>query len=40
MSGDVSLDADVTFPDTNGYNDRKTVFVIRQDLDDDPKEIM
>ena len=40
MSGDVSLAADVTFPNTNGYNDRKAVFVIRQDLDDDSKEIM
>ena len=40
MSGDVSLAADVIFPDTNGYNDRKAVFVIRQDLDDDSQEIM
>lgn len=40
MAGDVSLAADVTFPDANGYFDRKAVFVIRQDLDDGAKEIM
>lgn len=40
MSGDVSLAADVTFPNAAGYDDRKAVFVIRQDLDDDSKEIM
>ena len=40
LSGDVSLAADVTFPDPNGYNDRKAVLVIRQNLDDDAKEIM
>jgi hypothetical protein len=38
MSGDVSLAADVTFPDANGYGDRKAVLVIRQNLDDDSKE--
>jgi hypothetical protein len=38
MSGDVSLAADVAFPDTAGYNDRKAVLVIRQSLDDDSKE--
>lgn len=38
MSGDVSLAADVSFPDTAGYNDRKAVLVIRQNLDDDSKE--
>ena len=40
MSGDVSLAADITFPNTNGYGDRKAVLVIRQDLDDDSKEAM
>jgi hypothetical protein len=40
LSGDVSLAADVVFPDRNGYDDRKAVLVIRQDLDDDAKEIM
>jgi hypothetical protein len=40
LSGDVSLAADVTFPDPNGFNDRKAVLVIRQYLDDDAKEIM
>ncbi len=38
MSGDVSLAADITFPDPNGYGDRKAVLIIRQDLDDDSKE--
>jgi acetyl esterase/lipase len=40
MSGDVSLAADVSFPNPNGYGDRKAVFVIRQDLDDDSREVM
>jgi hypothetical protein len=40
MSGDISLAADVTFPDPKGYNDRKAVLVIRQDLADDSMEIM
>lgn len=39
-SGDISLAAGVSFPDPNGYGDRKAVFVIRQDLDDDSKEVM
>src|ERR1035441_7143114 len=38
MSGDVSLAADIAYPDPNGYGDRKAVLVIRQDLDDDSKE--
>jgi hypothetical protein len=38
LSGDVSLTADIAFPDPNGYGDRKAVLVIRQDLDDDSKE--
>jgi len=40
MSGDVSLAADVTFPNANGYGDRKVVLIIRQSLDDDAKEAM
>lgn len=40
MSGDVSLAADVTFPDPKGYGDRKAVLVIRQNLEDDSKEAM
>jgi hypothetical protein len=40
MSGDVSLAADVNFPDKEGYDDRKVVLVIRQDLKDDSKEVM
>ena len=39
MSGDTSLAADISFPDTNGYGDRKAVLIIRQDLDDDSKEV-
>ena len=38
MSGDVSLAADIAFPDPNGYNDRKAFLIIRQNLDDDSKE--
>lgn len=40
MSGDVSLAADVNFPNPNGYNDRKAILIIRQNLDDDSKEAM
>lgn len=40
MDGDISLAADVTFPNPDGYFDAKAVFVIRQELDDDAKEIM
>ena len=40
MSGDAWLAADATFPDPNGYGDRKVVLVIRQSLDDDAKEAM
>jgi hypothetical protein len=40
MSGDVSLAADAAFPDPEGYNDRKVILVIRQNLDDDSKEAM
>ena len=38
MSGDVSLAADIEFPDPNGYGDRKAVLIVRQDLDDNSKE--
>ncbi|MGH7993798.1 MAG: biopolymer transporter Tol, partial [Limisphaerales bacterium] len=38
MSGDVSLAADISFPDPNGYGDRKAVLMIRQNLDDASKE--
>ncbi|MES1220879.1 MAG: biopolymer transporter Tol [Bacteroidota bacterium] len=38
MSGDISLAADISYPDTAGYGDRKAVLVIRQSLDDDSKE--
>ncbi len=38
MAGDVSLAADIRFPDPNGFGDRKAVLIIRQDLDDDSKE--
>ena len=40
MSGDVSLAADISFPDPNGYSDRKAVLIIRQNLDDDSKEVI
>ena len=38
MSGDISLAADINYPDSTGYYDRKAVIVIRQNLDDDSKE--
>ena len=40
MSGDVSLAADISFPDKEGYFDRKVILVIRQTLEDDSKEVM
>ena len=40
MSGDVSLAADIAYPDPNGYGDRKAVLVIRQDLDDDSPQVV
>jgi hypothetical protein len=38
MSGDVSLAADINYPDPKGFGDRKAVLVIRQSLDDDSRE--
>ena len=38
MSGDISLAANIDYPDTSGFGDRKAVLVIRQDLEDDSKE--
>jgi hypothetical protein len=38
MSGDVSLAADISFANPNGYDGRKAVLVIRQTLDDDSRE--
>ena len=40
MTGDVSLAADIAYPDPNGYGDRKGVLVIRQDLDDDSPQVV
>lgn len=40
VSGDVSLAADVAYPDPKGYGDRKAVLVIRQDLDDDSVQVV
>ncbi|MDQ4139761.1 MAG: biopolymer transporter Tol [Bacteroidota bacterium] len=40
MSGDVSLAADINFPDKEGYFDRKAILIIRQNLEDDSKEAM
>jgi hypothetical protein len=38
MSGDVSIGAKIDFPDSDGYDGRKAVLAIRQDLEDDSKE--
>jgi hypothetical protein len=38
MRGDVSLAADIDYPDKQGFGDRKAVLVIRQSLDDDSKQ--
>src|SRR5450759_2971951 len=40
MSGDFSLAANISFPDKEGFFDRKAVLIIRQSLDDDSKEAM
>ena len=40
MSGDASLSATITFPNREGYYDRKAVLMFRQDLNDDSKTIM
>ncbi|MBN1397625.1 MAG: nuclear transport factor 2 family protein [Bacteroidetes bacterium] len=40
MSGDVSLAADIDYPDSSGFYDRKAVLVIRQSLDDDSKQAL
>ncbi len=40
VSGDISMAADINFPDTQGFGDRKAVLVIRQSLDDDSKEAL
>jgi hypothetical protein len=40
MSGDISLAANITYPDPKGYGDRKAVLIIRQDLEDDAKEVL
>ncbi len=40
MSGDVSLAADVSFPQPKRYGDRKVVLIFRQSLDDDAREAM
>lgn len=37
-SGDISLAADVSFPDPKGFSDRMILLIIRQDLNDDSKE--
>jgi hypothetical protein len=39
-SGDISLTADISFPNPNGYDGRKAVLVIRQGLDDDSREAL
>ncbi|HEY3757621.1 MAG TPA: hypothetical protein VGL42_15820 [Opitutaceae bacterium] len=40
LSGDLSLSADISFPDPHGYGDRKAVLIVRQDLNDGSKEIV
>jgi hypothetical protein len=40
MAGNVSLAADIAFPDPTGYGDRKAFLIIRQNLDDDSKEVI
>jgi hypothetical protein len=40
MRGDVSLAADIAFPNPDGYGDRKAVLVIRQDLEDDSRQVV
>jgi hypothetical protein len=40
MTGDISLAADISYPDSLGFGDRKAVLVIRQNLDDDSKEAL
>ena len=40
MSGDISLAATITFPDPNGFGDRKAALVIRQGLNDDSTEAL
>jgi hypothetical protein len=40
ISGDLSLAANIAFPDATGYGDRKAVLIIRQSLDDDSKEAL
>jgi len=39
MSGDVSLSADVTLPNPNGFADHFAALVIRESLDDDSRGI-
>jgi hypothetical protein len=39
-SGDFSMAADVSFPNADGFGDRKVVLVFRQSLDDDSKAVM
>ncbi|WP_457129419.1 hypothetical protein [Mucilaginibacter sp. HD30] len=40
VSGDVSMAADIMYPDPAGYGDRKACIVIRQSLDDDAKQVV
>jgi hypothetical protein len=40
MNGDVSLAANVVWPDINDFHDRKVALVIRDSLDDDSREIL
>jgi hypothetical protein len=40
MTGDVSLAADIHYPNAKGFGDRKAVLMIRESLDDDAPEAL
>ena len=40
VSGDVSLAADVVWPNSDDFHDRKVALIIRDSLDDDSRQIM
>lgn len=40
MSGDISIAANISYPNTAGFGDRKAVLVIRQSLEDDSKQVV
>lgn len=40
MTGDASLSATIIWPQSTDFHDRKAVLVVREDLDDDSRQIM